>query len=151
MIALAYSNANQRADVVRSTGHNLDTDEGLETAVLVSLFTDARAQESDDLDPRQDRRGWWGSIYLDDPSELGSRLWLLLKGKLTTAALTQCAEFAKEALQWLVDGKIAASVDVTVTRLLGKRDVALMNVAVQRKTDSAPRFQRAWEVQFGLG
>ena len=55
MIKLAYDNTTQRGDLVYS-GSNLDTDAGLETAVTISLFTDGRAREDDDIETAQQQK-----------------------------------------------------------------------------------------------
>ena len=43
-------------------GIDLATEEGLYTAVVISLFTDARADKDDELPAGENdsRRGWWG-------------------------------------------------------------------------------------------
>ena len=102
---------------------DLATDAGLQTAVLVSLFTDARATEDDVLpsdvpgpvEGRPDRRGWWG----DPPEALdgtgdrfGSRLWLLERSPRTEQVRVQAEYYAREALNWLLERSIAARIDV---------------------------------------
>ncbi len=57
-------------------GADLLTDNSLLTAVIISLFTDRRALDSDEIpDGTRDRRGWWGDSFRERP--VGSRLWLL--------------------------------------------------------------------------
>ena len=89
-------------------------DQGLDTAVLVSLFTDARAPADADLPGEaDDRRGWWGQ---DNADPFGSLLWLVLeRGVRTAEAATLAAGYAREALQWMIREEIAASVDVAST------------------------------------
>lgn len=82
----------------------------LRDAVMISLFTDRRA--NDDQAPPRQRRGWHG-----DPT-LGSRIWLIYRaGRLTDLALSEARAYAVEALGWLVDDGIETDVDVQVTRL----------------------------------
>ncbi len=89
------------------SGYDLATEGGLRTAVIISLFTDRRAEADDEIpDGSDDRRGWWaGSI--------GSRLWLLARAKETPDTLARARAYAIEALQWLIDDGIATAVDVT--------------------------------------
>lgn len=150
MISLVYSNTDQRGDFVRTGGGNLDTDEGLETALTISLFTDARAKASDDVDPGIDPRGWWGAAFLDDVGQYGSRLWLLKRAKLTDATLLQAVGYAKECTAWLVKQRIASEIIASAERMTGKVDVGLLSLTVQRPRRSSPRVERKWEVQFGL-
>ena len=94
--------------------NDLATDEGLETAVIVSLFTDRRSADGDALPLGQtDRRGWWGDGYADVAGDqIGSRLWLLGREKQQAVVLARATEYAREALQWLLDDLVADSVDV---------------------------------------
>lgn len=90
---------------------------GLESAVLISLFTDKRADEDDDLDNINDLRGWWGdqiSEYDDDT--IGSKLWLLERAKTTTETLIKVQEYAYESLKWMEDDGVVAKVEIDVER-----------------------------------
>jgi len=94
---------------------DLERGHELETAILVSLFTD-RIAHADDVIPdgTTDRRGWWGD---GDPqladSPLGSRLWLLDRAKQTEAVRLRARDYIVEALQWLIDDGVVARFDVT--------------------------------------
>jgi phage gp46-like protein len=98
----------------------LATDHNLETAVLLSLFTDASAHDDDVIpDGTDDRRGWWGNWQAPEGIALGSRLWLLSREKSTEETLQRAEEIAAEALAWMLDddpqgvwGRVAARVDV---------------------------------------
>lgn len=94
------------------SGPALAADEGLETAVILSLFTDRLAEPDDRLDGR-DRRGWWGDSFpVIEGDRIGSRLWLLAREKQTASTLNRAREYAREALQWLVEDGVAAGVQV---------------------------------------
>ena len=91
----------------------LAADRDLETAVILSLFTDASARADDVLpDLTDDRRGWWGNWQSPERLELGSRLWLLSREKSTEDVRRRAEGYAAEALQWLLDDGVAARVDV---------------------------------------
>lgn len=92
----------------------LADDDGLRSAVLISLFTDRRAGDDDTLPDGTDRRGWWGDSYADTSGDqLGSRLWLLRRAKATAEVLQRARQYATEALQWLVEDAVVKSVDIT--------------------------------------
>lgn len=94
------------------SGADLTSGTDLETAVLISLFTDRRADPDDVIpDGTGDPRGWWGDLYLATP--LGSKLWLLDRSKKTEAVRQAAQDYASDALAWLIDDGIAAAVDVT--------------------------------------
>ncbi len=88
----------------------LETGDDLETAILLSLFTDRLARSDDDIDSA-DRRGWWGDTGADYP--IGSRLWLLKRQKLTAQVATKAEDYAKEALQWLLNDKVVTSISAS--------------------------------------
>lgn len=91
----------------------LAADHDLETAVVLSLFTDASARPDDELpDLTDDRRGWWGNWQSPESIVLGSRLWLLTRAKSTEDTRRRAEAYAAEALQWLLDDGVAARVDV---------------------------------------
>lgn len=111
--ALTWKSAAQAADL-SVTENDLSTDAGLEGAIMLSLFTDRRADEGDVLpDGQQDRRGWWGdSLPVAVGDKFGSRLWLLDRSKRLPVVLDRARAYALEALQWLLDDRVAESVTV---------------------------------------
>ncbi|ELN6426105.1 phage GP46 family protein, partial [Salmonella enterica] len=81
-------------------GPDLLTDDSIKTAVIISLFTDRRAQPSDPVpDGTTDRRGWWADSFRKRP--IGSRLWLLSREKTLASVVERTAAYADEALAWL--------------------------------------------------
>lgn len=101
----------------RSVPLGLDSTEPLVRAVIISLFTWRRANPDDDL-PGNERMGWWGDTTADVTGDrIGSRLWLLMRSKLTDETVLRAREYAAEALQWLVDDGIVARFDVQAERI----------------------------------
>ncbi|TJR85896.1 phage GP46 family protein [Escherichia coli] len=90
-------------------GADLLTDNSLLTAVIISLFTDRRALDSDEIpDGTRDRRGWWGDSFRERP--VGSRLWLLSREKTLSSVVCRAQAYADEALAWLHKSGAATSV-----------------------------------------
>lgn len=100
-------NAEQSVGDWAEASGDLQSGDDLETAILISLFTDRLAREDDDYDG-DNRRGWWGDQDQDYP--IGSRLWLLNRQKLTLAVANKAQDFAAEALKWLTDDGVVASI-----------------------------------------
>lgn len=92
-------------------------DDGLQSAIYISLFSDGRAHSDDALpDGTSDRRGWWADAWPQiEGDQIGSRLWLLDREKELPETLRRAKEYAKQALTWLVDDGIAVRVDVAVS------------------------------------
>jgi phage gp46-like protein len=129
------------------TGSDLATDDGLKTAVVVSLFTDRRANPDDSLpDGTTDRRGWWADAYPDVADDrCGSRLWLLDRAKHTRETAAAAETYAEEALQWMVDDGVTSSVKASAEwRSTG---VLALAIEIERpdgaKTDI--KFDDLWE------
>ena len=144
-IALIWSNDSFGGDLALVNGR-LATDDGLRTAILISLFTDARARPDDRLpDEGADPRGWWGNAHSPVPGrELGSRLWLLGREKLTGAVVERARAYAAEALAWLKDDGIVSALAVEAARI-GNHLLAL-KVTVDRPNGPARQiYDFTWE------
>lgn len=112
---------------IRSESGDLLAEEDLTTAVILSLFCDARAREDDVLpDGTDNLRGWWADTVAPMPAtglnqvedslqqdKFGSRLWLLAREKQLPEVLHRAKDYAEEALQWLITDKVARAVRVT--------------------------------------
>lgn len=146
--ALETSDYGLEADLVlNSSGTAFVETLGLETAIYLSLFTDARAQPGDELlsGPNvfgSDRRGWWASKFLDDSGELGSRLWLLYGSKLTAQTRQRARDYALEALRWLKESGIARDIEVSTS--VPTRGCLEIQVTVIRETETPARFAYLW-------
>lgn len=97
-------------------GGDLATDPTLETAVIVSLFSDRRAAQTDELPSGCTwRRGWWGSQLPEmggDERQWGSHLWLLSREKQTEETRRRAEQYAREALAWMIEDNVASAVGV---------------------------------------
>jgi phage gp46-like protein len=119
--------------------NDLATDEGLETAVMQSLFTDRRDDESG-------KGGWWADTFpVVDGDRWGSRLWLLNRVKKIQSTLDLAAEYAKEALAWLVTDGVAEKVDSSA---IFEGDGYVLFISITRPTGVSAqfRFAKLWEV-----
>lgn len=121
----------------------LASGDDLATAVLISLFTDGRAND-DDVPPdgSDDRRGWWGDLDQDVP--IGSRLWLLDRSRLTNDVANEAKAYIAEALQWLLDDKVATKVEVA-TGIGGRSQLdAVVRITRQDGTVAALKYGWVW-------
>lgn len=140
MLGIAFDNGTSTGELLFRSGR-LQSGDPLETAVLISLFSDSRAKEADSHDG--DPRGWWA----DTPeSAIGSRLWLLRRSKASAETLERAREYAEEALAWLVEDGVASAVHVTTER---SGQTLLLGVTVQRPDGAGP-WSRWWEVTNAL-
>lgn len=125
-------------------GSDLALDDGLNTALLVSLFSDRRAEPDDELpDPDGSRRGWWGDALGTDGDRIGSRLWLLTRRKQLPETRQLFLEFTREALAWLLEDGVAASVEVDAS--WRSQGILLVEALIVRPDGRSIRFDYAWD------
>jgi phage gp46-like protein len=118
-ILISWSDTLLEGDFLYAAG-DLSSDQGITSAVMISLFTDAQAAPDDILpDPNfTDRRGWWGDLVAPEVEgdRIGSLLWLLERSKTTPSVLISAKRYCEQALQWMVDDGVASSVVASVER-----------------------------------
>ncbi|MCI6938542.1 MAG: phage GP46 family protein [Succinatimonas hippei] len=93
---------------------NADMQDSLSRAIVISLFSWKRADENDIYDKELGRQGWWGDSLNDD--KIGSKLWQLLRNKITSETIFQAEEMVFDALKWLIDDGICTDISVSVER-----------------------------------
>lgn len=133
---LAIEWRNGEGDLVFADG-DLMADDSLTTAIIISLFTDQRVDN---------QRGWWGNQFASHSSEMGSKLWTLSRSKQLADVLIDAQQYAREALQWLLDDQHASHIEVSATNpsdsvLLLTVVVTLPDGAVEQRT-----FSTVWSV-----
>lgn len=123
---------------------DLATDEGLQTAVIVSLFTDARAEPVELPPGETDLRGWFGEAFGDLTGDrIGSKLWLLEREKQTEEVRMRAIEYAREALQWMIEDGVAESIDVDCQ--FPDRGIWQLAIAIKRPgVAQAFKYSSAW-------
>ena len=126
-------------------GPSLLSGNDLETAVLISMFSDRVAQQGDFIpDGTNNPRGWWGDNKTDGTTQpIGSRLWLLSRSKSPTQqVLNQAISYGQQALQWLISDGVAAAVDVTAE--WDANDFLAMKVTIKRVNGTVVTVNYAW-------
>lgn len=124
--------------------YDLRSENGLRTAVMLSLFADRRAG-SDDIVDDDDKRGWWADMFAARP--IGSRLWLLDREKDLPEVVNKAHDYAREALEWLVEDGIAKTVEVDVTSESAEH--LEIHVRIKRPNNDLlkMKFQRRWQTE----
>ena len=125
------------------TGGDLERDEELTTAVLMSIYTDQRDDDSEFLD---DRRGWWGDLTTD-ADEIGSKVWRLQREKITQENLTSLKQYLEDCLAWMVEDGVANSVEAEVERADINKVYARIVIS-KGENELVIKFTDLWEAQF---
>lgn len=127
------------------------TDDGiLETAVIVSLFTDRQADADDEIpDGTGDVRGWWGDVLSPvDGDLIGSRLWLLHREKQVESVRKDAETYVYEALEHLLDDDTATSINVIAT--YPRPEWLALSISIQRADSTSLNFNYSWEAFNGI-
>ena len=122
----------------------LAVDRTLDTAVLLSLFSDRRAGPDDALPHNaSDRHGWVGDqVAVASGDAWGSLLWLVYVGKATEEVRESARFYCQEALQWMLDSGVAGSVEVTSEWTAPGR--LGLRVLIASPGDLAPAYDATW-------
>lgn len=133
-------------------GFDLERDEGLETAVIISLFTDRRAsaEQIPPEYPQDDLRGYWGDITNASANDqTGSLLWLLAREKQLPHTLSRAEQYCREALAWMIDDLVSTKIEVAASYY--SRGWMLLVIDIYRPNGTAVRFQYnyEWSAQAG--
>lgn len=104
----------------------LQSERALTTAVLICLMTDRRVDAAE-LREGDQNRGWPGDSFDMRAGDhvLGSRFWLLRRRALDDDTIRDAEDYAREALQPLLDQGAFVRFDVAVTADKAARRLAL--------------------------
>jgi len=114
--------------------------QGLDSAILTSLFLEKRADKSEVPRPEL-RRGWIGNLSNQDPTfEKGSKLWQLEQARLNQDSLNKAVNEAQLSLQWLVDDGLYIEIRVSGEIRRASDSIRLQIVFVQSASETETRF-----------
>jgi len=111
-------------DMIIENG-DLKADPGLETAALISLFSDKRVRFQDLPPGENDQHGWWADLVSEPLSdEIGSKLWTLLRdGKVIDITVIEMESILLDAFNWMLDDGLATKIVVDAGRV-GQNEIS---------------------------
>ncbi len=124
-------------------GPDLQSDSGLRTAIILSLFTDQLVGSDEEIpDGTDNRRGWWADSFTEVAGDLiGSRLWLLNREKQIDQVLEKGRDYAQASLQWMLTDGVASQIEVETEWV--KKEV--MGILVRVHKANAEPFEQIFE------
>lgn len=144
-IALQWDTDLEGFDLPGLEFNDLTRDEGLETAVIISLFSDRRVTREEAARDDTDLRGWWADAVdpVNDDGLIGSKLWLLSREKSTDETLTRARQYCEEALQWLIDESVAKTITVETSfeDYAGVKNLMVIAIQITRPEGDQVRFK----------
>jgi phage gp46-like protein len=133
--------------VYASKNGDLDTVEGLEEAVKVSLFTDSRLEDSTVKDPFR-RGGWVGDILNKEKRQLGGKTYLAERARVEQNTLNNAKEWARKSLDWLVRDGVCRNVIVNVS-FYKQRDLTY-NISIVGRDGAKYDYVYLWDKTYGF-
>lgn len=131
------------------TNQAFDSDESLKTAITVSLLSWARAEPGDVVPDAEDLQGWWGDTYSRvSGDQFGSRLWTLIGRPITAQLLSEFETLCREALQWLIDDGVIATLEFQVEQI--GLDTVGARIGVRRPRDTSLTWLDRWEMSLAV-
>lgn len=94
-------------DITFDAAGDIETSQSLDTAILMSILAEVRADSSEMAESHR-RRGWIGNESTEE-IEMGSKLWLFEQARITVSNLAELGVIINNGLQWLVEQNIAIS------------------------------------------
>jgi phage gp46-like protein len=120
-------------------------EDGFDTSIWVSLFTDARADESQ-VAIKEYRRGWLGNLaYEVEGRQLGSLLYLLDQTRLQNSTLNNAIDYTRKALNWYLEDGICRSITVT-GNIIPKLGIALNVSIISSEGVTYNKYVELWKV-----
>ncbi|WP_144880505.1 phage GP46 family protein [Gluconacetobacter diazotrophicus] len=118
-------NSNGQYDWNVSSG-NLSLGDDLSSAILVSLLTYGRADDTHTTIPFNEKRGWWGSYLFSNMTFC--QYWTLFQMSIDTTTLQLTLyNYTMQALQWLVSDGVVSSFNITVTIISSSKAFIVIN------------------------
>jgi len=90
-----------------SENGDIPVDQALDTAILMSIYEEVRANSSE-IAVDNLRRGWVGNESTSG-FEQGSKFWMFEQERITTSMLSELGTVINNGLQWLINDNIAIS------------------------------------------
>lgn len=126
---------------IDATGDILTAD-FFDTALLMSIFAEKRASESEVPESRF-RRGWIGNESFSDDFEIGSKIWLFEQARLNRDTLNGITSAAIEGLQWFLNRGFAINLIVDTVLVEGTVTLQIDIFRPNSKVDR--RFFSLWD------
>lgn len=147
-IKLFLENGVASASDVRMGDREIERDPGLETSVIISLFTDRRSGDDDKIpDGTDDRRGWWGDALNEAGDADGSLLWLESRAKILLDTPVKLEDYTRAALRWMVEDGVAKEIKIVAARISAVEMALAISIIRPDGTVERFRYARNWDRQ----
>lgn len=119
-------------------------DPGIKTAVIISLFTDARIPES--VHFTGDRRGYWGDVVeKEDYVSTGSLIWTLKRERISRKTIDLLKQYCKDALNWMITDNVADEIIINIDKSVQNVNMLLVKIFIFKNKKNLLRYNFNWQ------
>lgn len=113
----------------------------LDTAILMSVFGEVRASQSE-VPKAKNRRGWVGNETNDD-FEQGAKAWLFYQSRATASMFADLQSVVENAFEWMLEQDVADAYEVGLPRLMSGEITVPVTVSRDGSTDT--QYYTLWD------
>jgi len=125
---------------------DLKDDQGLETSVSISLFSDQRVTEDELGDLETDKKGWWAdSISEIENDKIGSKLWLLSRSKQSDSVLSDFEIYSAKALEWMTEDGLTKNISTSAD--YNDNGDLILDIEITKPDNKVIKISRVWDGQ----
>ena len=140
-VALKFDSAGYY-DISLDESGQLAVEDNYDTAILYSIYGEARANDSEMADTHR-QRGWIGNESL--PYENGSTVWLYEQARITRTTLNAVRNEIFKAVDWFVEDGLAESIDEPTVVLTNNRVEVKLTIRYSQ-SDVKTRSYNLWQL-----
>ncbi len=143
MVDIALNNTKGYWDFEISQIGDFELDNGLQTPILISLLSNARADASE-IPIVEFRDGWYGNlIWNQNGYQQGSKLWLLYQSRLTQQIMLRAKNYTEIALNWMLEDGLLKNLTVDVVQ----NDSTSVTITIKSDTSENIKVNFDYQVQ----
>lgn len=122
-------------------------EDGLQTAVIISMFSDRRAELEDLSRPETNQRGYWADRLEDTVDRWGSLLWLFARSKVIQESANAAKEYVENSLEWMIEDGIAQQVNVETELVSSERIDISIEIVRPVGENVSFRYSQTWQAE----
>ncbi len=126
-------------DIQFDTNGDFLMTEGFDTAILMSILCEKRADVSEVSKPEY-RRGDWSDMF----GEVGSKFWLTYQSRATNLTANKAKAYIQDGLNWLIEDEYLTNITVDVSAVESGLIIKIILVRFNGETES--KLYNSWEL-----
>ncbi len=127
------------------TAGDLTNEDGFDTAINLSLFTNKRAPDGKINEEKNNHGSLRDTVSPVLNRKHGSLLWLLEQSRLTPTNRNLATEYSQDALNWFVEDGLAKKVNVK-TEIIPRLGFEILIIITHNNDEVTNHYRKLWEL-----